>query len=253
MDTRFGPAPHGLLQRLRRTPVTVADLRDAADEVLPGLATASLRVRLVDRFGDGAVVVLEEDERRVRVHLAELADAMTQASVPPTHESICAALSSWVAHRPVSDEAAAASGVAVLDWADPTHTDLAWHVVVVRDDVALPWAPSRVASPEVLDRTRSAAVARSATVSLDLRVEGPVALWSHRRVPLLATAALLEPERMLARAAATGLAIADMHVVVTPGRPVAGAGAGVAQRLAGDTAEPCATLPWGRLARLPWA
>lgn len=253
MDTRFGPASHGLLQRLRRTPVTVADLRDAAEEVLPGLATPSLRVRLVDRFGDGAVVVLEEDERRVRVHLAELADAMTEASVSPTHESICAALSSWVARRPVSDEAAAASGVAVLDWTDPRHTALGWHVVVVREDVALSWVPSRVVSTEIVERTRSAAVARSAAVPLDLRVEGPVALWSHRRVPSLATTALLEPERMLARAATAGLAMPDMHVVVTPGRPVAGAGAGVAQRLAGDTAEPCATLPWTRLATLSWA
>lgn len=94
MDTRFGSASHGLLQRLRRTPVTVSDLRDAADDVLPGLATPSLRVRLVDRFGDGAVVVLEEDERRVRVRLSELADAMTRASVAPTRESIRAALSS---------------------------------------------------------------------------------------------------------------------------------------------------------------
>jgi hypothetical protein len=44
-----------------------------------------------------------------------------------------------------------------------------------------------------------------------------------------------------------------MHVVVTPGRPVAGANSGVAQRLAGDTAEPCLTLPWARLADLSWA
>lgn len=252
MDVRFGSASPGLLQRLRRTPVTIEDLRDAADEVLPGLVTSSLRVRLVDRFGDGAIVVLEEDERRVRVHLAELADAMTRASVAPTHESICKALSSWVAHRPVTDEAAAASGVAVLDWTDPAHTAVGWHVVVVRDGVALRWAPSRVASPEAVERTRAAAVARSAGVELDLRVEGPVALWSHSSVPLLATTALLEPERMLARAAAAGLLISDLHVVVTPGRPVACAGAGVAQRLADDTAEPCVTLPRPALARLSW-
>ena len=44
----------------------------------------------------------------------------------------------------------------------------------------------------------------------------------------------------------------DMHVVVTPHRPVACAGAGVAARLAGETTEACVTLPWRELADLPW-
>ena len=39
-------------------------------------------------------------QRRLRVQLADLADAMTRASVPQTHDAVCAALSSWVAHRP---------------------------------------------------------------------------------------------------------------------------------------------------------
>lgn len=252
MDARFGATSQGLLQRLRRTPVTVSDLREAADAVLPDLATPALRIRLDDRPGHGPVVVLEEDERRLRVHLAELAEAMTRAGVRPTHDGICAALSSWVEHRPVSDEAAAASGIAVLDWAGPARTAVAWHVVVVRGQSALAWAPSRVASDQAVRRTRSAARARSGSVEVDLRVEGPVALWTHP-VPLLATAALLEPEEMLARAAAEGLRLPDMHAVITPGRPLACADGGVAARLAGDTAEPCVTLPWRRLAGLPWA
>ena len=56
------------------------------------------------------MVVLEEDERHVRVHLDELADDMTRAGVSPTRAGISAALSSWVAHRPVTDAAAASSG-----------------------------------------------------------------------------------------------------------------------------------------------
>ncbi len=251
MDSRFGPS-QGLLQRLRRTPVTVADVREAADAVLPDLATASLRVRLDDRAGAGPVVVLEEDERRLRVHLADLAEAMTRAGVAPTYDGICAALSSWVAHRPVTDAAAAASGVAVLDWTGPAQTAVGWHVVVVRDETAVAWTPSRVASEQAVRRTRSAARARSGRVEVDLRVEGPVALWTHR-IPLLATASLLEPEAMLARAAAAGLRLPDMHVVVTPGRPLACADGAVAARLAGDTAEPCVTLPRRRLAELCWS
>ena len=49
-----------------------------------------------------------------------------------------------------------------------------------------------------------------------------------------------------------GLLLADMHVVITPQRPVACAGRAVAARLAGETSEASVTLPWQRLADLPW-
>ncbi len=93
---------------------------------------------------------------------------------------------------------------------------------------------------------------RSHDVVLELRVEGPVALWSHRSAPTLATAALVAPESMIARTRSAGLAMADMHVVITPHRPVACARPGVAARLAGETSEASVTLPWRRLADLPW-
>jgi hypothetical protein len=44
----------------------------------------------------------------------------------------------------------------------------------------------------------------------------------------------------------------DMHVVVTPRRPVACAGPAVAARLAGEITEASVTLPWRHLADLPW-
>ena len=80
-------------------------------------------------------------------------------------------------------------------------------------------------------------------MDLDLRVEGPVALWSHRELAVLATSALVDPERMLRRITAAGPAMPDMHVVVTPHRPVACAGPGIAARLAGETTEASVTLP----------
>ena len=64
-----------------------------------------------------------------------------------------------------------------------------------------------------------------------------MALWSHATVPVLATSVLAAPERMLGRLAAAGLETAGLHVVVTPHRPVACAGAGIAARLAGETTE----------------
>jgi hypothetical protein len=251
IDTRFGGSS-GLLQRLRPTRIGVADLREVADEVLPALATARLRLGLVQRSGDGSVVVLEEDERHVCVQLSELADDMTRAGVRPTREGIAAALASWVAHRPVTDAAAAAAGIAVLDWSDDRETAVGWRVVVRRGEKALPWTPSGAADPATVHRIRSSATGRAHDVSLDLRVEGPVALWSHPVVPVLASAVLVDPDRMLRRIGAAGLTMTDMHVVVTPRRPVACAGPAIAARLAGETTEASVTLPRQRLADLPW-
>jgi hypothetical protein len=250
--TRFGGSSTGLLQRLRTARIDVADLCEVAADVLPDLATPELRLDVVRRSGSGSVVVLEEDERSVRVHLDELADDMTRAGVVPTHAGISAALASWVAHRPVTDVAAAAAGIAVLDWRDRAETAVGWRVVVRRGEVALPWSPSPASDAAAVHRTRSAATGRSHDVEVDLRVEGPVALWSHAEVPVLATAALVAPERMLDRIRGAGLDVSDMHVVVTPSRPVACAGPGVAARLAGETSEASRTLPWRELADLPW-
>jgi hypothetical protein len=252
MDTRFGGSSAGLLQRLRPATVGVADLREVADHLLPTLATTRLRLDLVQRSGVGSVVVLEEDERIVRVHLSDLADQMTRAGVRPTTTSISAALASWVAHRPVTDAAAATAGIAVLDWQDPAENAVGWRVVVRRGNVAVLWRPLPTADGAHVAHTRAAATGRAKDVVLDLRIEGPVALWTHRSVPLLATSALVDPERMIARISSGGLPMPDMQVVVTPHRPVACAVPGVAARLAGETTESGVTLPWRRLADLPW-
>jgi hypothetical protein len=252
MDTRFGGSSAGLLHRLRTATVGVADLREVADRLLPTLATTRLRLDVVQRSGAGSVVVLEEDERTVRVHLSDLADQMTRAGVRPTTPAISAALASWVAHRPVTDAAAATAGIAVLDWRDPAETAVGWRVVVRRGNVAVQWRPLPAAGATDIARTRTAATGRAKDVVLDLRIEGPVALWTHRSVPLLATSVLVDPEGMIARIGAGGLALPDMQVVVTPHRPVACAVPGVAARLAGETTESGITLPWRRLPDLPW-
>lgn len=249
--TAFGrPAP-GLLARLRPQPVDVVELRQVADAVLPGLAAGGLRIAVLDRPGAGAVVQLEEDERRVRVHLGDLAEDMTSAGVPPTAEGMTDALAAWVAARPVSDAAADRAGIAVLDWADPGHRAVGWRVVVPRGGSAPAWTPSARLGSAAVARTRAAATARAAELTLDLRVEGPIALWSHP-VAVLATAVLTAPERLLAALPASARRSGEAHVVVTPERPVACAGAAVAARLAGQTPEDCLTLPWRELPGLPW-
>lgn len=250
-DLRFGGSS-GLLQRLRPQRIAAADLREVADALLPCLATPGLRVRVVERLGADSILVLEEDERRLAVGLAELADDMTRAGVRPGSTGIAAGLASWIAHRPVTDAAAAAGGIAVVDWADDRGVAVGRRVVVRRGELALPWAPSPSADAAAVHRIRSAALGRAHDVPLELYVEGPVAIWSHPTTSLLATAALVAPELMLAGAADAGLVLDDMRVVVTPHRPVACAGPAVAARLAGETAERCVILPWRRLADLPW-
>ncbi|MGY1747033.1 hypothetical protein [Blastococcus sp. SYSU D00695] len=251
-DRPFGRASAGLLQRLRPVPIDPADLRDVALEVLPGLGAPRLRAALTDDRVDGPVVLLREDERAVRAPLRDLAEDMTAAGVAPTPDGLAAALLSWVAHRPVPDAAADAAGVAVLDWTDERRSVVGWRVVVRRGALALPWSPSSRAGAADVARVRAAAVARAADVETELRVQGPVALWSHPDVPLLASAPFVAPGRVLDRVAAAGVALPDMQVVLTPGRPVAGAVAGVAARLAEATGEPCVRLPWTALPTLPW-
>ena len=249
---RFG-APTGLLSRLRPERVEVADLRDTAAALFPCLASTGLRATLQERPHRGSVVVLEEDERVVRVPLVELADDMTRAGVRPTPTGISTALATWIASRPVTDSAAASGGIAVVDWADGRRRAVGRRVVVRRGEQALPWQPSPACDATVLGAVRAAALDRAAEVPLDLRIEGPVALWSHPVEPLLATAALTAPERLVARVAAAGLRFDDLHVVVSPGSPVACAERGVAGRLAGESGEACVIAPWRSLADLPWS
>jgi hypothetical protein len=238
METPFGRSGPGLLQRLRPSRITPADLRESADAVLPDLATPGLRIAVLDRPTGGAVVVLEEGERRVRVRLGELAEAMTRAGVPATPEG--------------TDATAASRGIAVLDWTDAGHTAIGWSVVVQRGGIGLPWTPSAEAGAGTVEAVRARAAARAADLDVDLRVEGPVALWSHRQVPGFASAVLTAPDRLLARVTAAGLGLPEMHVVVTPHRPVACAAPGVAARLAGQTTEDRVVLSWPELADLRW-
>ncbi|RBY79605.1 hypothetical protein DQ238_10475 [Geodermatophilus sp. TF02-6] len=247
-----GLAGLGLLQRLRPRPVTVADLRRAAEEVLPALATDRLRLAVVEDRADGPVLVAEEAERRLRVPLRELAEDMTDARVGATPGQVAVALTAWVADRPVCDADAEDAGIAVLDWTDRTQTAVGWRVVVRRGGRALPWTPSPAVDRRAAERIRTAAAGRAAALDGNLRVEGPVALWSHPEVPLLASAVLVAPRRLLDRIAAAGLEVSDLHVVVTPHSPLACADAGVAVRLAGESGEACQRLPWGRFPRLPW-
>jgi hypothetical protein len=250
MEAPFG-APAGLLRRLTRGPVRADDLVEAV-EGLRGSLPTGLRLVVVDEPARTPVLIVEEAGRGTRVPLDQLAGEMTRAHVPATRDGIAKALRSWLSRRPVPDAEAATAGIAVLDWTDAAQTAIGWRVVLVRDGVAVPWRPSRQAAPAAVHQVRSAALGRSYGVSGDLRVQGPVALWSHSGVPGLDTALLVRPEELLAEMDDAGLPVRDVHVVVTPQRPVACADPGVARRLAAEATGSSLTMPWQDVADLGW-
>ena len=124
--------------------------------------------------------------------------------------------------------------------------------MVVRDDLVVPWRPSRTATLPAVHRTRSRALGRAATVPGALQLQGPVGLWSSA-VPGMDSAVLVRPETVLAQMTGRGVRLRDAHVVVTPRRPVACADAPVARRLVAETAELCVMLPWQAIPDLGWA
>ena len=251
------PVAASLFRRLRRREVDVDLLHDVVQDLLPSLDTGGLQVRLVDsgslRAGRGGPeLVVQEAERVARIGLVELAEQMTLDCVVSSVDGLGAALRRWISRRPVTDATAAVDGVAVLDWTDGRQEAIGWSVVVPRSGALLPWSPSPSCDAPAVHRTRSAALGRSFAVPVALRLDGRVALWSCAPTPALATAVLVDPGRMRRAATSVGLPMRRAHVVVTPGRPVAGADVGLARRLAGDTPEPVVVLPWRELADLPW-
>jgi hypothetical protein len=63
---------------------------------------------------------------------------------------------------------------------------------------------------------------------------------------------LVRPEELLVEMAEAGLAVRDVHVVVTPQRPVACADPGVARRLAAEATGASVTMPWRDVVDLRW-
>jgi len=249
-EALFG-APTGLFQRLSRAEVRVADVRAAAARLVGADCDPGLELDVLDGVR-GPVLLLTDAGRRTTVQLGELAVEMTRAHVAATPDGVTAALTSWLARRPVPDRTAAAEGIAVLDWTDPRQTTLGWRVVVRRGELVVPWRPSGTATLPAVHQARSAALGRAAGVATTLRLEGPVALWSSV-APGVDSAALVRIEELLAEMARRGLRLRDPHVVVTPRRPVACAEVAVARRLVAEAADAAATLPWREIADLGWA
>ncbi|WP_369136765.1 hypothetical protein [Modestobacter versicolor] len=250
-EALFG-SPTGLLQRLNRAEVRVPDVRAAVDRLAALDLGPEVGLTVLDGVR-GPMLVLDDAGRRTRVLLGELAVEMTRSRVAATADGVGAALTAWLARRPVPDRVAAAEGVAVLDWTDDRQTALGWRVVVVRDGLVVPWRPSRTATLPSVHQTRSSALGRAAVVAGQLRVQGPIGLWTATDAPGIDSAVLVRPESLLAELARHGLRLRDAHLVVTPRRPVACAEAPVARRLVAEATDASATLPWRTVADLGWA
>ena len=200
-------------------------------------------------LGRRVLLLLEEDERRPARRSRRPRRRHDRRRVAPTPDGHRHRAGRVVVRRPVTDAQAARSGVAVLDWADRRQNAIGWRVVVRRGEVALPWLPSATADVPRSGRPRAAAPPTCRSTSA-WRARWPSG--RTRTVPVLAPASSSRPSGCSAGSPTIGLDTADMHVVVTPHRPVACAGPGIAARLAGETTEASVTLPWSRLADLPW-
>ncbi|SDN58071.1 hypothetical protein SAMN05660199_00328 [Klenkia soli] len=240
-----------LLPRLDRRTCDLDDLVDAARLLVAG-GRPGLRLVLDEDDPHHPWLEVEEDERSLRTDLADLADEVVGSQLDLGPAGLAAALDRWVDERPVTDAEAARRGIAVLAWTGTSGGDLAWQVAVQRRTGLVGWAPHPFSAAADVLGIREAARARAADVVVRCTVEGPVLLLDADQ-PHLATAALSAPEQILARMAALGLRLSEGSVVVTPGRPVAWAGRAVAERLAGETVEPCAVLSWRDVLDLPWA
>lgn len=194
---------------------------------------------------------VEEAERSHGVDLLDLAERISGPGVDLGPVALGSALRRCIDERPVTDGEAARRGVAVLGWSRTDPSRLTWQVAVRRGAGLESWSAHPLTSSLDVLAVRDAAWARAADVVVRCSAVGPVLLLDADD-PHLATAALAAPEQVLVRGAALGIALHDGSVVVTPGRPVAWARHEVADRLAGETTEPCAVLPWREVADLPW-
>jgi hypothetical protein len=236
-----------------RQAIDLRALRAVIDALLNEWATQGIAAELVDSTGDETTLHVREDERSIRVSLPTLAAHLQhQTARTDTPDALTAAINDWMEHRDITDRQALTEGVAALDWVDTYETEVGWRVFVPRGERLQPWTPSAVLTGEQVHRIRIAAMERAFSVPAAMQIADDVALWTSPSMPMLSTALLVDPERMLAGMTASGLETRDMHVVIVPGRPVACATADAARRLAGDTAEAHVTLPWRQVADLEW-
>ena len=240
-----------LLPRLDRRTCDLGDLVDAA-RLLVATGRPGLHLVLDEDDIRHPELVVEEEERSRRTDLADLADRIVGNQLDLGPAGLAAALDRWIDERPVTDAEAARRGIAVLGWAGAAGGELGWEVTVQRRTGLMAWTPHPFTAVLDVLAVQEAARARAADVVVRCTAEGPVLLLDAD-LPHLATAALNAPEQVLARAAELGLRLSEGSVVVTPGRPVAWAGRAVAQRLAGETVEPCAVLRWREVLDLPWS
>ncbi|MBA2389199.1 MAG: hypothetical protein H0V67_02980 [Geodermatophilaceae bacterium] len=254
MTDVFGTAGAGLGRMpIRRSQINSDLVLDIVAEAAPELESATLRIRVLDRLGSDPLLSIEEDERRVRIDVAELARSMEIAHVTGSRRGVRAAFASWIGHRPVTDAQADATGLAVCGWADPGCTTIGWQVVVRRGNVVAVWKPSAAVAPTAIAVTRTQAQVRSLSVRVDMHVAGEAVVWTCTAAPALSTAALVSPERMLLRLSRRALPTDDLLVVVSPPNPFVCARGPVAERLAEESNEAHVTLAWPSVEALGWS
>jgi hypothetical protein len=201
----------------------------------------------VDHADADPTITVCENERRMSTRLSKLCDRFGRAGVEPTEQAVSAAVSEWVDNRPVSDDVAAAKGIATIDWLHHAQ-GVRWRVVVPRrSGVSVEWVPTLRTPLSAVRDTRAAAADRARHLTVTPLPTGDVTVWVYLLNPRLSTAVLTQPELL-----ADGQPIEQLYAVFSPGRPVAVATKVPAMRLTEESNEPHVALPLENLNDIGW-
>ena len=240
------------IMRLSKTRIDQTALLDTIDSYMDSQPEGDLQVRLIDPLNSEPVISVEENERRVRVSVPELLRDLERARVPNDPAALALAFQEWVDQRPVTDQAASQTGVAILNWVDGERNKVAWQVVVRRGTAVSVWLPSVLTDTANTFLIRETAKERSRHIPVEISVSHNVALVSSPTAPLLASVALLNPADIVGALEKHDHTQHTLHVVIAPPGPLACANERAAKRLSGETTEPHVTLPLADIHFLEW-
>ena len=233
------------------TYLSVGTVLDALDQ-LAALWDEFTVVRVLAALSNDPVISVERDERVTRVDLsAVLRQFVSDRTGQPTvhnGDQVKDGLRRWVDSLPLSDREAAARGIRLVTWANPTRTLLALDVVAPRGKALLTWTPSATitASAAKLVRANATACALDQLEHVECAPDGTAVIWRHRD-PRLSGVIFADPDP--ARRWQTGQ---DLVCVYTPGFPVVGASPAAARRLAEETMVDHRLLTFRGALHLTW-
>lgn len=153
---------------------------------IPAMRERGWHAELIDPHGADPILLIDHDERFVRVPLN------TFAGTPLTEAAVEATLALWVDYVPVSDPEAAEHAMPVLAWGGASGP--CWQLAVRRGLRWVGWAPGPLTTRQIEGRLWHRAIGRAELQQV--RLHGPEDLAELRCSPGPAAAAFAWPGRI---------------------------------------------------------